>query len=180
MPRAALREGAFSTSAVQPEHIEAIRVWRNAQMSVLRQKSPISTGDQLAYFDREIWPDKTVKHPKNLLLIYRHDKTVIGYGGLVHISWPDSRAEISFLVDPEICADASDYAQAFGTWLSLMKTLAFDDLNLRRLTAETYMTRSQNLPVFENAGFVREGVFREHVVVDGVMHDSILHGFNKS
>ena len=179
MPRAALREGAFSTSSVQPEHIEAIRVWRNAQMSILRQNGPISSDDQIAYFDREVWPDKKKNHPKNLLLIYRRDKTVIGYGGLVHISWPDSRAEVSFLVDPEIRADSSEYALAFETWLGLMKTLAFDDLKLRRLTTETYMTRSQNLAVLEKAGFVREGVLRDHIVIDGTMHDSILHGMNK-
>ena len=180
MPRAELREGAFCASAVQPEHIEQIRNWRNAQLNVLRQIDPISEADQVAYFDREIWPNKSKLHPTNILLIYRCDDTVIGYGGLVHICWPVSRAEVSFLTDPESVVNSDSYRQAFETWLTLMKSLAFDNLNLRRLTAETYTTRPQNLQVLDDAGFEREGVHREHVVIDGVKHDSILHGLNNT
>lgn len=171
-----LREDYFSASAVQPNHIEAIRRWRNAQLKILRQPRPISSPEQVAYFDREIWPDKLVDHPRNVILVFQSKKEIIGYGGLVHISWLDARAEVSFLLDPGRNIGPAEYRNTFGAWLLLMKKLAFDDLGLRRLTTETYITRSENLPILEQAAFVKEGVLRDQVLIDEVYVDSILHG----
>src|SRR3546814_958505 len=85
------------------------------------------------------------------------DGVRIGYGGLVHIAWDYCRAEISFLLDPAIVRREAEVAQIFGSWLELMKLLAFDDLNLARLTTETYAMREMFIRVLEAHGFVREG-----------------------
>lgn len=127
-----------------------------------------------------MWPEKRVTEPRNVLLTYQFDGAVIGYGGLVHFSWPNKRAEVSFLLDSDYEKRGIDYAQAFATWLEIMKTLAFDELHLSRLTAETYATRLQNLAALDQAGFEREGILKGHVLIDGAPMDATLHGLNRN
>jgi len=176
MPRPEIALGSLAALAVGPEHIEQIRRWRNAQMSVLRQSKCISRDEQIAYFNSVIWPDKQSDRPSNILLMCLRDGDLIGYGGLVHISWSDLQAEISFLLDPVHRRDAQRYAAAFATWIDLMKSLAFEDLNLRKLTTETFATRTDHLEILDQSGFGRAGVLKGHVVIDGNRVDSILHG----
>lgn len=171
-----LTDGDLSARAVEPEHIEAIRHWRNDQMDVLRQSRPITASEQVTYFERAIWPDKASDTPANILLaLYERDR-FIGYGGLVHLAWDYGRAEISFLLDSQMAGDEAEVERLFSRWLRLMQRLAFDHLGLSRLTTETYETRSLYLRLLDEAGFQREGRLRDHVVVDGRKRDSILHG----
>jgi len=171
-----LTDGVISARAIEPEHIEAIRGWRNDQIDVLRQSRPISAEEQLAYFARSIWPDKASDTPANILLGLFEGDRIIGYGGLVHLAWDYGRGEISFLLASQIAGDEAVVERLFSRWLRLMQKLAFEHLGLSRLTTETYETRSLHLRLLDEAGFEREGRLREHVVVDGRKRDSILHG----
>lgn len=176
MPRAAITEGRYSVRAVEPEDIEAIRQWRNAQIDVLRQLQPIAPEQQVAYYAREIWPAKCVMEPRNILLLYLEDDRPIGYGGLVHISWENRRAEVSFLLDPAIPRGDAEVGALFRQFLRLMKILAFEDLGLSRLHTETFAMRNLHTSVLEDCGFKREGRLRSHVWIDGKPMDSLLHG----
>ena len=171
-----LTVGDLSVRAIEPEHIEAIRNWRNDQMDVLRQSRAISPNEQVAYFERAIWPDKASETPANILLgLFKGDQ-IIGYGGLVHIAWDYQRAEISFLLDSQIAGNLDEVERLFAQWLKLMQTLAFDHLGLTRLTTETYEIRELYLRLLDEGGFQREGRLRDHVVVDGQKVASVLHG----
>lgn len=176
MKRARLQQGPFSISAVEPDAIEAIRRWRNAQTSILRQSDPISAPEQSSYFDSVIWPDKPRKEPANILVSFFEDERVVGYGGLVHINWAHKRAEVSFLLDPSFLAEKDRHDQLAFVLIALIKGLAFQDLGLRRLTTETYETRACVIPILERSGFRAEGVLRRHVVKDGVIYDAFIHG----
>lgn len=169
------REG-YALVPVQPEHIEPIRLWRNAQRDVLRQREPIDAPQQREYFARQIWPTQALAQPTQILLAYLRDDTPIGYGGLVHIAWEHRRAEVSFLLDPAHTQPEPVYAAHFSAFLGLIKTVAFDDLGLRRLFTETYSTRRHHLSVLEAAHFQPEGRLREHVWIDGSPVDSLMHG----
>lgn len=167
----------YKIRTVQPDDIECIRRWRNAQMVVLRQKREISTAEQLMYFEQQIWPSLDDPYPQNLLLAYFFNNQLIGYGGLVHIAWEHLRAEVSFLLDPARVNDPlCNYVDDFLAFLELIKTLAFDDLNLQRLFTETYSTRVNHIRVLEAADFILEGVLRRHVILDGRPVDSLIHG----
>jgi RimJ/RimL family protein N-acetyltransferase len=154
-----------------------IRVWRNAQMDVLRQGAIITPDMQVAYYRDHVWPEMSASHPSKILLAYEDDAGLIGYGGLVHISWAHRHAEISFLLDPTLTDPDTAYAGYFRSFLSLMKSLAFDDLRFRRLYTETYAIREHHIGVLEASGFRREGVMRDHVLIDGRFVDSIIHGY---
>lgn len=172
--RPVLVDGPLLVRAVQAKDIEPIRCWRNAQIDVLRQSRPITPEEQVAYFERVIWPDKASDQPSNILLALLENGRLIGYGGLVHLAWDYARAEVSFLLSPDIAQ--SREPDLFAAWLRLMQRLAFEDLGLTRLTTETYAMRTTHIRLLEEAGFRREGVLREHVRVDGRPMDALVHG----
>lgn len=177
LPNPVLRRGSLEVSSVQGDHVEHIRRWRNAQISVLRQAHPITPDEQARYFANHVWPEKAQAQPPKILLAIKEDGALIGYGGLVHINWDYLRAEISFLLDPERAADDDVAAPVFAEFLHLMEGLAFADLALERLMTETYEQRTAFIAALDAHGFAREGRLRSHVRLDGGQPcDAILHG----
>jgi RimJ/RimL family protein N-acetyltransferase len=158
---------------IHADDIEAIRLWRNAQLDVLRQSNPITREEQERYFATRVWPFVNEPQPPQILLSYFDGGRHIGYGGLVHIAWEHKRAEVSFLLDP---TRAAQYCADFATFLRLIREFAFRELGLQRLFTETYAMRTEHMQVLEDAGFQPEGVMRRHVLVGGRPVDSIIHG----
>jgi len=161
---------------VQDDHIEPIRAWRNAQLDVLRQSSPLTEADQRCYYENTIWPTLDHRQPHQILLSFFENDRLLGYGGLVHIAWPDRRAEVSFLLDPHGSMSEPQYGTLFTGFLSLMKVLAFTELGMHRLWTETYATRKNHVAVLEANGFQPEGRMRQHVQIGGAGVDSLIHG----
>ena len=176
MSNSEITEGGYKVQAVEPEHIESIRQWRNSQIEVLRQSRPISSGEQQDYFREKIWPDKSSDSPANVVLMLLEGDMPIGYGGLVNIEWDYKRAEISFLLDSSIARTDSETGNLFSIWLRLMKRLAFKEFGLRRLTTETYAMRDIYIQTLEQHDFSREGRLRKHVYVNGLPVDALIHG----
>jgi carbamoyl-phosphate synthase large subunit len=176
MPRPRLGDDALSLRAIHERDIEAVRLWRNAQMDVLRQSEPISPDAQVRYFAEKVWPEKALREPMQILLAIECKGVLIGYGGLVHISWPYRRAEISFLLKPKLEQDDFSLVPIFTRYLLLIQELAFQDLGLHRLTTETYEHRTNHIKAMEAAGHRHEGTLREHVLIDGQPTDALVHG----
>jgi len=55
LPKRLYQKGNYTLEAVQSEHIEKVRQWRNEQMDILRQSNPISKDDQIQYYENHIW-----------------------------------------------------------------------------------------------------------------------------
>jgi RimJ/RimL family protein N-acetyltransferase len=171
-----ISSGEYCLIPVQEEHIDSIRQWRNQQMKVLRQGSIITETQQKLYFSEKIWPELNRRNPSNILMGLLYEDRLIGYGGLVHIAWEHRRAEVSFLLATERARDPEIYANDFNAYLGLIKFLALGQLALNRLFTETYHFRERHIHILENAGFVREGVLRQHIFLDGIPIDSLIHG----
>ena len=169
-------EGSIKLVSIKAEHIESIRIWRNAQMKVLRQSAPITREQQLIYFKDNVLSCKTESNPNQILFAIHDNGSFVGYGGLVHISWLDKRSEISFLLTPEIRETSKRYAYIFIGFLSVIKSIAFDALSLHRLFTETYSFRKDHILTLEHSGFIYEGLLRDHVTVDNQYVDSLIHG----
>lgn len=166
------KEG-YSLVPVREQDVENIRIWRNAQINVLRQKTPLTPQQQTQYFQEKIFPSFSQKQPPQILFSLLKDNECIGYGGLVHIDWESKRGEVSFLLDPKY---SSSLAKIFSSFLQLLFTVAFEHLKFHRIFAETYALRAELIPLFEKEGFVIEGRMREHVYKAGEWHDSIILG----
>jgi RimJ/RimL family protein N-acetyltransferase len=165
----------FKLEPIRVEDIENIRNWRNSQLDVLRQDKIITEEEQIKYFNDHIWPETIKNEPRQILFSYFRNDDLIGYGGLVHISWKDLRAEISFLINPDNLSD-EDYYLFFSSYLTLIKSVAFDDLKFNRLFTETFDIRKFHISILESNGFKREGILKEHVIINGKYVDSIFHG----
>lgn len=176
LKRQRFEHDGYAIVPIRPEYIEPIRRWRNAQLDVLRQPAPITPAQQESYFAKNIWPTMATEAPPNILMGLLRDGRLIGYGGLVHVSWVDRRAELSFLVDDMRAKDLDQYARDFSASIALARRMAFDDLGLHRVFTETYAIRHHHISVLESAGFQREGVLRDHVRIGGAFVDSIMHG----
>jgi RimJ/RimL family protein N-acetyltransferase len=169
------RDG-YQLVAIRNEDIENIRLWRNAQIRVLRQQKMISPEEQQNYFQNTIWPSLIQEHPKQILFSFLFQQACIGYGGLTNIDWDSSRAEVSFLVDPLRFEVADTYICDYSHFLTLLSQLAFEELHFHRLFTETFAFRSIHIKIMENFGFKQEGNLREHVFKDCQWHDSLMHG----
>jgi hypothetical protein len=153
---------------------EPIRVWRNEQIDVLRQTHELSPQQQDDYYRNVILPQFAQPSPAQILWAMEESDQLMGYGGLVHIHWPDLRAEVSFLsATPRNPTKLEDDWSAF---LTLLIPIARDRLGLHKLTTETYRTRPVLVPILEAHGFRLEGELREHHRISDEWVDSLAHG----
>ncbi|UKN02779.1 GNAT family N-acetyltransferase [Paracrocinitomix mangrovi] len=169
-------KGDFVITPIRFQDMESIRQWRNNQMSVLRQQRTLTPEDQKNYFEKVVAPLFEQEKPTQLLFSFLENDQLIGYGGLVNISWRDLRAEMSFLVDDKIAADEKHYKTCMSSFISLIKMLVFEEMKFNRVFTETYDFRHYHISILEENGFVKEGVLRQHIREFNEFHDSIMHG----
>lgn len=167
--------GALALTSIRWSDMEEIRLWRNSQLFHLRQKRPISWLRQKIYFLRNVANEFKSPKPRNMLFSILENESLIGYGALVHIDWEFRRAEISFLVNTEITKDDERYGKIFSLFLTLIKEIAFDDLELHRIYAETYSLRTLHIKKLEEAGLNHEGTLVDHVRINGIRFNSEIH-----
>ena len=113
LPEKTYQNGDYKLEAVQPEHIEKIRQWCNEQMDVLRQTKAISKEAQIQYYENNVWPEINTNHPDKILLSLKSDGELIGYGGLIYISWGNRIADVSFVLNTKIISDNEKYLKIF-------------------------------------------------------------------
>ncbi|MEM9325430.1 MAG: GNAT family N-acetyltransferase [Bacteroidota bacterium] len=173
------QSGIYVIEPLRLDNMEHIRTWRNAQIAVLRQKRPLTSEDQVRYFDQVVSPLFAEERPVQMLFGLYCSDDFIGYGGLVHMSWLDQRAEMSFLVDPERAKDDEIYREDFSHFIALMQQLCFEELDFNRLFTETYDFRVKHMRILESCGMEREGLLRQHVFTNDRFCDSIFHAILK-
>ena len=171
--------GEYKIIPIRKKNIESIRLWRNAQMDVLRQKNELSSNDQKEYFNNTIVPLFELSNPKQLLFGFYKDSILIGYGGLVHISWIDKRAEMSFLLNNSRASNHIQYSKDFESFIELIKNLCFKEMKFNRLFTETYAFRKFHISILEKSGFIKEGQLRDQIYEKNKYYNSILHSILK-
>ena len=175
-PIGSLSFNEYSVVPLREEDVYSIMNWRNAQIDILRQKKFLTSEDQKKYYTEIISPSFKKVFPNQLLFSYLYKGSCIGYGGLVHISWEDRRAELSFVVDDKRASDKNIYKQDFETFLNLMKYAAFEIIKFNRIFTETYSIREFHINIIESSGFLFEGQLREHVIINNKKCHSLIHG----
>lgn len=168
-----------STAPLNRDDFSRIRLWRNRQMDVLRQGSPLSEDDQTKYYENHIRHSYFTEKPVQMLFGLLSKDELIAYGGLVHIDWTAEQAELSFLHHVEYRRAPDAYREAFNVFLDMMKEFAFQAVKLNRIYTETYDIRPDHIRILENNGFVLERRMREQVKIQGKFVDSLIHGITK-
>lgn len=176
----ALSQTAAALAPLRREHMEQIRLWRNEQLSILRQSSPLSQEDQKRYWNDTLLPMTQESTPSLLLFAIIQEGQLIGYGGLTHIDWNNKRAEISFLLDTKIHEDSELFQTLFSSFLETMETVAFQELLLEKLIAEVFAFRKTIIALLRHSSFEKEGRLAQHVHKQGKAYDSLLFAKRKT
>lgn len=157
------------------EDIEKIRIWRNQQLNNLRQQQQITKKNQIKYYNENIFSEFSEKNPKNILFSLKRNSILIGYGGLVHISWINFKAEVSLVLNTQIENNKKKKFFYFKIFLDLIKELAFNSIKLKKITTETYSFRKKEICFLEKYGFKREGILKKNIYIKKKSFDSYLH-----
>ena len=112
-------------SWLTPKDFEFLRVWRNQQKNILRQSKNISKKDQRKYFANFYKENCFSKKPQNIIFAIRDKHKLIGYGGLVNISWQNRRAEVSFLLNTLITNNKKKYEFYFKDFFTFVSKVSF-------------------------------------------------------
>jgi RimJ/RimL family protein N-acetyltransferase len=175
LTESSLKENGFEIKPVSVVDIELIRLWRNQQMDVLRQKKEISKLEQISYYEKSIVTLFDKEKPSQLVFSYFKDNILIGYGGLVHLSWDDKRAEMSFLLNPIYTKNDNVYKEYFSQFIDFMKQINFKQLSFHKLFTETYEHRNFHINILVDSGFQLEGILRDHVFLNNKYFNSLIH-----
>lgn len=167
--------GDYSLVPLREKDIYKIKKWRNAQINCLRQKELLTNKAQKKYFNEVVKPSFLEKEPEQMLFSYLYKNKCIGYGGLVHISWPKKSAELSFLLSLEYMNMNRLYKRYFEEFIHLLLNIAFKDLKFDSIFTETYSFRTLNIKVLEKNGFKYEGIMKNRKSVDGKLVGSLVH-----
>ena len=169
----------FSLENLNKFDIEKIRIWRNSQRKVLRQNKLISKQKQNNYFNNYIIKQTKKKLPEVILFAFKEDKTLIGYGGLVYISWENKRAELSYLLKTNLTINQKVYKSYSINYFKLAKKFAFSRLKLNRLFTETFIYRKKHIKNLELSGFKKEGILRKHNIKNNKTVNVVVHSIVK-
>lgn len=165
--------GGYSIVPLRYEDRFLIMKWRNEQIYHLRQARPLTEDDQQRYFDNVVSKLYDNPKPEQILFSYLKDGACIGYGGLVHINWIDRNAEISFIMDTSL--EAAHFAEHWSNYLTMLKEVAFTELNLHKIYTYAFDLRPHLYTMLEANGYTREATLKEHCLFNGVYKDVVLH-----
>ena len=165
--------GDYSIVPLRYEDRFSIMKWRNEQIYHLRQARPLTEDDQQRYFDSVVSKLYDNPKPEQILFSYLEKGVCIGYGGLVHINWIDRNGEISFIMDTKL--EAEHFAEHWSNYLTMLKSVAFDDLGLHKIYTYAFDLRPHLYTMLEANGYKREATLKEHCLFNGEYKDVVLH-----
>ncbi|MEQ5868863.1 UDP-4-amino-4,6-dideoxy-N-acetyl-beta-L-altrosamine N-acetyltransferase [Sagittula sp. NFXS13] len=135
-----------------------MRAWRNhpAVRAMMYTQHEISADEHASWWART-QTDESAQY-----LIYERDGRPIGVVGVTQIDRRNGTANWAFYADP----DAPRGSGSCMEYLAL--TYVFETLGLRKLNCEVLARNSRVLRMHLRFGFAEEGVFRDHVLIDGL------------
>jgi RimJ/RimL family protein N-acetyltransferase len=158
------------------DDLEAVRIWRNAQIDVLRQAAPLSEADQRRWWDTVYLRESAGSEPQQTLYTLLETGRAVAYGGFTNCDWVVRRAELSFLADDAIAADQARYEIVQRHFFVFLLQHGFGEQGFQRLFTETYDFRKEHIDVLEELGLREEGRLRRHAWARGGLVDSLMHG----
>ena len=167
------KNGEYEIVPIRYEDRIEIMKWRNEQIYHLRQSELLTIDKQDAYFDNTIAPLFNQEKPNQLLFSFLQENECIGYGGLVHINWIDRNAEVSFIMDTQL--EEASFSENWSRFLTCLEHLAFEELNLHKIYTYAFDLRPHLYPIFEQMGYLEDARLRDHVLVDGIYKDVVIH-----
>lgn len=161
----------YSIKKVTKEDFEKIRLLRNSNLEVLRNNNKLKKKEQdlfITYYFSQL-----KSKPIQILFSIFHNDIFIGYGGLVHISHVNKKAEISFLTTKKR-EKSRFFKDDFLYFHNYIIKYAFKEIFLNKLSVEVFSFRKKHIKFFKLIGFKIEGMLEKEVKRGGRYYNSIL------
>jgi Acetyltransferases, including N-acetylases of ribosomal proteins len=162
----ALREGE---EAVLEKWFNNIEFLRNYDMvpSVPQEKRGI---DELMKYYRE-------SNERYIMAVrLKKDGQLIGISGFDDIIWANGTAFMFIGIGESECQGRGFGREA----LQLLIDYGFNELNFHKIQLNVIEYNDKAVKLYEKAGFVREGIYREYIYRDGRRYHMYLYGMLKS
>jgi RimJ/RimL family protein N-acetyltransferase len=161
--------------AVEPSDLPQLLSWRNNSeyRNYFREYRELSLACQQRWYETVV-----LKDPNTIMfsIVESMSSRLLGACGLCYINWINRNADFSIYIG----ADNLYIDKKFAPDAALvMKTYAFEELNLHRLWAEVYDFDERKINFFKKLGFIEEGRHKESYWNKGKWHDSLIFGFLK-
>lgn len=154
--------------AVGKENIPYIVMWRNDQEILGNLFSFLPLNNE----QEEIWYENYIKDPTRQYFMIQENGTInsIGVIGLDNIDYRNGTASLSIII-----GDRKYRGKGYGTdaLLTLLR-FAFNEMNIRKIRANTFTENKAALRLYRKVGFVIEGCLKEEIFKHGEYKDVII------
>lgn len=169
----------FKIIPIRDQDKYLIMKWRNEQIYHLRQTEELTKERQKFYFNKVISNLFQIKYPNQLLFSFLKNDKCIGYGGLVHISWENKNAEISFIMKTSL--EKKYFGEYWSIFLSLIEELSFKELSFNKIFTYAFDLRPNLYKTLEQSGYKLEGKLKNHIFFNNKFVDVVIHAkYNKN
>jgi len=152
-------EGKFvSLRALEKEDLTTLKEWRN----LLHVRKSTREYKLLNMINQKNWFESIHQSnpPKEIMFgILNKRKKLIGVAGLTYIDWKNRNSEISIYFSTKNWQTKSDAKEV----INLILEYGFEELNLHRLYVEIFSLMKENIKLFSQMKFTKEGELREKV-----------------
>jgi RimJ/RimL family protein N-acetyltransferase len=165
-----LKGARVTLTALVHSDLSVMLGWMNDRKQVLSNAPyrPVTEAEHVEWFGEIQRRKDTVIFGIRLL----DTEKLIGSCQLHSISPVHRGAELQIRLGEE-----GQRGKGYGTEaLQLLLAFAFGDLNLNRVYLHVFSTNGAALRVYERVGFVREGILRKAVYIDGEYIDVVVMG----
>ena len=118
----------------------------------------------------DTWFDSVLDDKKSVNKAVIFDNKIIGYAGISSISKINNSGEYFIMI-----GEKELHGKGIGTFVTKeIINIAFNDLNLNRLSLTVSSINDYAIKVYSKAGFVEEGVMRQACLRGSTYHDKII------
>jgi len=169
--------GKYKILPIRDEDKYAIMQWRNDQIEILRQKEPLTKASQDRYFKDVVASLFDADKPNQVLFSFLEGDLLIGYGGLVHIDWPNRNAEVSFITETSRSRDEKLFVQDWQSYLTCLKGLIDQNNLLSKIFTYAFDRRPLLYEALKRSYFMQEARLTAHVIINGQYCDVLIHSY---
>lgn len=138
------------------EDLDALVRWRNDPLVNRYLANRLKSREEA-----EAWFNKLKAHPKIWLKAIIEDGRIIGYAAVESIDEKNRKCELALVI-----GEIDRWSNGIGT--NVLKTMleyAFDTLHMHRVWAAVARGNDRSERLVKKAGFVKEGVMRETIII---------------
>jgi RimJ/RimL family protein N-acetyltransferase len=149
---------SVSLRALEKEDLEILKEWRNSKhvRKSTREYKLLNMINQKNWFESI----HQLNPPREIMFgILNKRKKLIGVTGLTYIDWKNRNSEISIYFYTKNWQTKSEAKEV----INLILEYGFEELNLHRLYVEIFSLMKENIKLFSNLKFIKEGELREKI-----------------